>query len=171
LIQKGNYVKAMIHPSWNQVEGDGAGPLSELPKLDPRERHFRIAIDDDLNIFLRHLGPAFTTKTSKAVLYVHGATFPSALSIAHRFDGYSWRDALNAAGFDVWGLDFLGYGGSDRYPEMEQSPEGKPALGRAESGSRQIERAAEFITEYHGGARISVIAHSWGSMATGKSLK
>ena len=30
-----------------------------------------------------------------AVLYVHGATFPSALSIAYRFDvGRSWRDAL-----------------------------------------------------------------------------
>jgi pimeloyl-ACP methyl ester carboxylesterase len=46
---------------------------------------------------------------------VHGGTFPSALSIAHRFDGRSWRDELCAAGFHVWGLDFLGFGGSDRY--------------------------------------------------------
>src|ERR1041385_3067691 len=145
LIQKCNYVQTIIHRRWNRGEEDNAGLLSELSKLDPRERHFRIAIDGDLNIFLRHLGPAFTTTTSKAVLYVHGATFPSALSIAHRFDGHSCRDALNAAGFDVWGLDVLGYGGSDRYPEMAQSPESMPALGRAESGSRQIERAAEFI--------------------------
>jgi hypothetical protein len=36
------------------------------------------------------------------VLYVHGATFLSALSIAHRFDGKSWRDALGKAGCDVW---------------------------------------------------------------------
>jgi pimeloyl-ACP methyl ester carboxylesterase len=167
LNQECNYVQTMVHRSWNRGEADNARLLSDLPKLDPREQHFRIAIDDNLNIFLRHLGPAFTTKTSKAVLYVHGATFPSALSIAHRFDGYSWRDSLNAAGFDVWGLDFLGYGGSDRYPEMAQSPEGMPALGRAESASRQIERAAEFIAEYHGGTRISIIAHSWGSVATG----
>jgi len=29
--------------------------------------------------------------------------------VAHRFDGKSWRDALNEAGFDVWGLDFYGF--------------------------------------------------------------
>jgi pimeloyl-ACP methyl ester carboxylesterase len=141
-------------------------PLSELPKLDPREQHFRIGVDG-LNVFLRHLGPASTSGASKTVLYIHGATFPSALSVAHRFDGRSWRDELNAAGFDVWGLDFLGYGGSDRYPEMARSPEDMEPLGRSEPASRQVERAAEFITEYHGRARISVIAHSWGSMATG----
>ena len=28
-------------------------------------------------------------------LYVHGATFPSALSLFFRFDGRSWADALN----------------------------------------------------------------------------
>jgi pimeloyl-ACP methyl ester carboxylesterase len=157
----------MSHAGWSRVEGNGSGLLSDLPKLDPREQHFLIRFDNELNIFLRHLGPASTPIMARTVLYVHGATFPSALSIAHRFDGHSWRDELNAAGFDVWGLDFIGYGGSDPYSEMFQSPEGMPALGRAESASRQIERAAEFIAEYHGGNRISIIAHSWGSMATG----
>ena len=55
------------------------------------------------------------------VLYVHGATFPSALSIAHRFDGRSWRDELCAAGFHVWGFDFHGYGNSDPYPAMSSA--------------------------------------------------
>src|SRR5438270_8217747 len=148
----------MTHPGWSQIERNGSGLLSDSPKLDPREQHFRIRFDNELNIFLRHLGPASTPTAARAVLYVHGATFPSALSIAHRFDGHSWRDELNAAGFDVWGLDFLGYGGSDPYSEMSQSPEVMPALGRAEPASRQIERAAEFIAEQHGG-RISIIAH------------
>jgi pimeloyl-ACP methyl ester carboxylesterase len=53
------------------------------------------------------------------VLYLHGATFPSALSIAFRLGGVSWCDALCEAGYDVWGLDFLGFGRSDRYPEMD----------------------------------------------------
>lgn len=156
-----------IHPRWKHVAGNGSGLLPDLPKLDPREQHFRIGVQNGLSIFLRYLGPASAPTTSKAVLYVHGATFPSALSLAHRFDGNSWRDALNAAGFHVWGLDLLGYGGSDRYPEMAQSAEGMPALGRAEPASRQIERATEFIAEYHGAPRISIIAHSWGSIATG----
>jgi hypothetical protein len=46
---------------------------------------------------------------------VHGGTFSSGLSIAHRFDGGSWRDALSDAGFHVWGFDFHGFGESDPY--------------------------------------------------------
>src|SRR5262245_17658913 len=138
-------------------------------KLAPREQHYWIdSPRQGMWLFLRYLPPLNRqTGQVQPILYIHGATFPSALSIAHRFDGYSWRDALNAAGFHVWGLDFLGYGGSDRYPEMVESPEGMPALGRAEPASRQIERAVEFIAEHHSGGGISIIAHSWGSMATG----
>lgn len=39
------------------------------------------------------------------VLYVHGSTFPSALSVAYRLDGRSWMDDLRARGFDVAATD------------------------------------------------------------------
>lgn len=143
--------------------------MPQTPKLDSREAHFLIPSDTrGLYLFLRHLAPASPPTVPKIVLYVHGATFPSALSIAHRFDGHSWRDDLNAAGFDVWGLDFAGFGGSDRYPEMSLSPEGQPPLGRAEEASGQIEKAACFILAHHGLPRLSIIAHSWGSMPAGR---
>lgn len=142
--------------------------MIELPKLDRREEHFRTPSDiPGVNLFLRHLAPATQPAVRKTVLYVHGATFPSALSIAHRFDGYSWRDDLNAAGFDVWGLDFAGFGGSDRYAGMAASPENQVALGRAEESSRQIERAARFILARYDRVRLSIISHSWGSMPAG----
>src|SRR5215813_14118381 len=99
-------------------------------KLDSREEHFRIpGSREGLSLFLRYL-PAVNPKppTRRTVLYVHGATFPSALSIAHRFDGKSWRDALNESGFDVWGLDFYGFGHSDRYPEMDEPAAEHPPL-------------------------------------------
>ena len=65
--------------------------------LDPREGHFRIPSSHaGLSLFLRYLPPPNGTPTKGVVLYVHGATFPSALSIAHRFDGRSWRDELCA---------------------------------------------------------------------------
>jgi len=66
----------------------------------------------------------------------------------------------------VWGLDYIGYGGSDRYPEMSQFAEDRDALGRAEPASRQVEKAIEFVTDCHQQERSSVIAHSWGSMPT-----
>jgi len=140
-----------------------------MPKLDSHEAHFRIPSDTPgLDLFLRYLAPASPQRVPKIVLYVHGATFPSALSIAHRFDGRSWRDDLNAAGFDVWGLDFAGFGGSNRYPEMSQSLKNDPPLGRAEEASGQIERAVRFILAHHHEPRLSIISHSWGSMPTGR---
>lgn len=142
---------------------------STPPKLDPREEHFRISGPrEGLSLFLRYLPSANSTlQTRRAVLYVHGATFPSALSVAHRFDGKSWRDALNEAGFDVWGLDFYGFGHSDRYPEMEQPPSDNPPLCAAEDAAEQIECAVRFITAYQGLEKLSLISHSWGSMPAG----
>jgi pimeloyl-ACP methyl ester carboxylesterase len=138
-------------------------------RLDARENHLRVESHHvGLATFLRHLRPPDGMRSRGDVLYVHGATFPSALSIAHRFDGRSWRDELCAAGFDVWGLDFLGYGSSDRYPEMTEAADGRPPLCRAEDASQQIEAAVRAIRDRQGVARISIVAHSWGTIATGR---
>lgn len=138
-------------------------------RLDQREQHFWIPSPiSGLNLFLRHLPPSQKADQEKVVLYVHGGTFPSALSIAHRFDGRSWRDELCERGFDVWGLDFLGFGSSDRYPEMAEPAERHGVLCSAETASRQIECAARWICAHHHVPRISIVAHSWGTIATGR---
>jgi pimeloyl-ACP methyl ester carboxylesterase len=143
----------------------------EFPKLDRREEHFRIpSHHDGLSLFLRYLPPASeTAPNGRTVLYVHGGTFSSALSVAHRFDGRSWRDELCAAGFHVWGLDFHGFGRlSDPYPEMAEPAERHAPLGRAEDASLQLERAVRFICDHHGVPRLSIIAHSWGTIASAR---
>lgn len=143
--------------------------ISSAPKLDPNEQHFCIpGTRDGLALFLRLL-PATRSgaKPRRAVIYVHGATFPSALSIAHRFDGRSWRDALCAAGFDVWGVDFYGFGHSDRTPEMGRPAADNPPLCVAEDAAKQLEAAIRFILDRQGIGKISLISHSWGSMPAG----
>ena len=139
--------------------------LSNITKLDPREEHFRIGGPrPDLSLFLRFLPARGEHRARRAVLYVHGATFPSALSIAHRFDGKSWRDALNEAGFDVWGLDFHGFGHSDRYPEMSWPPTENPPLCVADDAAQQLAAAVRFILAHQDIEKLSLISHSWGSM-------
>lgn len=101
--------------------------------------------------------------TGRAVLYVHGATFPSALSVGYRFAGRSWLDDLAAHGFDAWAFDFAGYGGSDRYAGMDGPREGMP-LVRADEAAKQIARVVDYIVEATGCERVSLIAHSWGSL-------
>jgi pimeloyl-ACP methyl ester carboxylesterase len=138
--------------------------FSSVAPLDPREQHFRIPGPiEGLSLFLRYL-PSADRSATRSVLYVHGATFPSALSIAHRFDGKSWRDALNEAGFDVWGLDFYGFGHSDRYPEMNHAATEHQPLCVAEDAAKQVEAAARFILGHQNRGKISLISHSWGAM-------
>jgi len=152
------------HFSGNRKEGHAMNQ-----QLDAREQHFRIpSHHTGLELFLRHLPPSHGGANAPVVLYVHGATFPSAASIAHRLDGRSWRDELCAAGFHVWGFDFHGYGLSDPHPEMRQPANAADPLGRAEDASRQIEAAVRFITAHHTTNALSIVAHSWGTIAAGR---
>lgn len=145
--------------------------MNAAAKIDPREEHVRIpGTQPGTTLFLRGLPAAEVAGEStiaKFVLYVHGATFPSALSVAYRFDGRSWRDALCEAGFHVWALDLHGYGLSDPYAQMQGDATAAAPLGRAAEASQQVEAAVRFVSERHGGARVSLIAHSWGTMAAG----
>jgi pimeloyl-ACP methyl ester carboxylesterase len=135
-------------------------------KLDSREEHFRIASPNEgLQLFMRYLPCAKPSGRRRAVMYVHGATFPSALSVAFRFDGRSWRDALCDAGFDVWALDFQGFGESDRYRQMSGPADAHPPLCTAADAATQLACATRFALDRSGIDRISLIAHSWGSMA------
>jgi pimeloyl-ACP methyl ester carboxylesterase len=102
------------------------------------------------------------------VLYVHGSTFPAALSINYRIDGRSWADDLHDRGFDVWSFDFPGYGGSDRPALMQQTHVAREQVpGRAVEAAAQIERVVRHMREQNAGSRISIIAHSWGSIPAG----
>lgn len=139
-------------------------------KLDPQEEHYRISgPHHGLRLFLRRLaGSPAPGAPRRAVVYVHGATFPSALSIAHRFQGRSWRDALCDAGFDVWGVDFHGFGGSDPYPEMDGSADAHGPLCLAEDAAAQLAAAVRFILARQGATSLSLLAHSWGAMVAGR---
>lgn len=133
------------------------------------EEDFRVPFGTQgLHLFLRHLPAApGAAGRAKSVLFVHGATFPSALAAAFPFGGRSWMQDLSAAHFDVWALDFMGYGGSDRYPQMRDATGSGPPLLRAEEASRQIATASRFIVGKEHVSRISIIAHSWGTLAAG----
>jgi pimeloyl-ACP methyl ester carboxylesterase len=142
---------------------------TSAPKLDRREQHYWIASPHPgLQLFLRHLAPLKPSVPARPVLYAHGATFPSGLSIAHRFDGYSWRDALCDAGFDVWGFDFHGFGYSDRYPQMNEPPQANPPLCSAHDASDQLGVVVRFILQHQGVPSLAIITHSWASMPAGR---
>lgn len=91
------------------------------------------------------------------VIYVHGSTFGADLSVFFAFDGRSWADELNAAGFNVWGFDFAGYGASERYARHDGVPAGSLSDVQA-----QLHRVVCAVRERNGGRPVMLLGHSWG---------
>jgi pimeloyl-ACP methyl ester carboxylesterase len=120
-----------------------------------------------LNLFMRHM-TAPVPNAGPPILILHGATFPSANAAAWRIDGHSWMDDLAEHGYEVYALDFLGYGESDRYPEMLAGAVTGPPLGDVASMVVQVERAVSAIISKQPGTRIAVIAHSAGTFAAAR---
>lgn len=134
----------------------------------PRESSLRFPSGvGSLNLFMRHQAPT-TAPRGLPVLILHGATFPSANAAAWRMGGRSWMDELAAAGHDVYALDFLGYGSSDRYPEMASEDPSGPPLGNIEAMVDQVGRAVDEIIRVHGGGQVNLIAHSAGTFVAGR---
>jgi pimeloyl-ACP methyl ester carboxylesterase len=138
------------------------------PLREPEILLERVAPDSPLRIALHHLAPARGTLVGRApVLLVHGATFPSALAAAYRLRGRSWMDDLAEHGFDTWALDFLGYGDSDRYPQMDEPPDALGPLGRTDAAVAQIAAAVRRIQAETGSSQVALVAHSWGTLPAG----
>jgi pimeloyl-ACP methyl ester carboxylesterase len=110
-----------------------------------------------VQIRLRHTPPAVATRPGRIpVLFIHGASFPSALAFDFRMDGQSWMDRLSARGHDVYALDFPGYGLSDPYPDATQ------AQGRARDVVQDVDRAVDLVLAQTGASQVALVAHSWG---------
>ena len=106
----------------------------------------------------------------EVVLYVHGATFPSALAVGWKMHGVSWMDDLQRAGFDAWALDFAGYGGSAR-PAVFSAPAAAAApFGRSEMAAAQIAAALAHIRRERPNVRIHLLTHSWGTLPAQRAV-
>jgi pimeloyl-ACP methyl ester carboxylesterase len=122
-----------------------------------------VPLDVTVSAFV-HLKKQSAGSPKGDVVYVHGATFPSDLSVFYRFDGKSWADALNAAGFNVWGFDFVGYGHSSRYGQELTQPR-----GTAQEALPQLLTAVAHVRSQNGGRKVHLLAHSWGSVVAAQA--
>lgn len=137
-----------------------ASPAGAQGSGDPSRTELRTAGEPTLSV-IHEQGPG------PSVVYVHGATFPAALSVAYRIDDVSWMDDLRARGFDVWAFDMAGYGSSERDARFADASPDAPPQGRAAQAARQLERVVEEVKRVRGVSQVDIIAHSWGTLPAG----
>ena len=116
---------------------------------------------ENLNIAINYVH-AMQKTNDYPVLFLHGSSFPTALSFGFKIDNSSWMTNLSGHGYNVFALDFLGYGNSDRYTEMERNTSSGRMTGRAEEVALDVDRAVNLIMQKTGKSKVYLIGHSWG---------
>jgi pimeloyl-ACP methyl ester carboxylesterase len=105
-----------------------------------------------------------TQATDRAVLFIHGASFPTMLAAGFEFaPGDSWLAFTARRGYLACGLDFIGFGASSRPPAMTGGEAGTP-VSRAEEATAQIALAVDYLRTLRGVAKVHLVAHSWGTI-------
>lgn len=147
-------LSAMLIPLYAAASIAAAAPVPNPEVLSTSSHRPGLALR------VLHQPPA-QASTHPPVLFIHGSSFPSELAFAFPMDGESWTTVMARAGYDTWALDFLGYGHSDRYPEMQSTAPADPP-GRARNVQADIDHAVDLIRARTGQPKVTLIAHSWG---------
>jgi pimeloyl-ACP methyl ester carboxylesterase len=117
-----------------------------------------------IELFLRNKrGPDAARPGNRALLYVHGATYPASTAFDLALDNLSWMDYIAAHGWDVYLLDLRGYGKSSRPAQMEQPAKDNPPLVTTDVAMRDVGTAVEYIMQRRHVAKVSLLGWSWGT--------
>ncbi|HTU67194.1 MAG TPA: alpha/beta fold hydrolase [Steroidobacteraceae bacterium] len=139
------------------------------PAATTRTEDFTIPSRDvGIRLHLRNVHDAERGKFAgkQVVLFVHGATFPATAGFDFDMPGGSWMTRLARQGYDVYGLDIRGYGGSTRPRALDEAPEkNKPFASTAEA-TRDIGAAVDWILDRRGVRGLNVVGWSWGTTTT-----
>ena len=115
----------------------------------------------------KHFGGNHSDEEGKTVLFVHGATYGATDTFDYAIEGRSWMDLMAEQGFDVWCLDLLGYGQSDRPSEMDEAPTNHPPLVDTAHAVLEVDNAVTYILHRRDIQSVHLIGYSWGTAICG----
>ena len=128
---------------------------------------YRIAsTDPGIELYVRNKRPEGSSP-HRALLFVHGATYPSDTMFDLKIDGESWMDFVARHGFDVYSLDVRGYGRSTRPPEMDHPALDNPPVVTTDEAVRDFEAVVDHIRQRRGVPRVNLMGWSWGTVIAG----
>jgi pimeloyl-ACP methyl ester carboxylesterase len=159
-------VAALSLQSCAQMPAPPSGPATQPLAME----EFMVPSDPGIEVYVRnkHAPGVSQFASSKVVLYVHGATYPSETAFDLKLDGVSWMEYLAQRGYDVYLVNMRGYSRSTKPPEMSEPPEKNPPPGRVDQGVRDVGAAVDFIRKRRGVDKVNLIGWSWGTSVMGK---
>ena len=100
-----------------------------------------------------------------AVLFMHGATFPTRLASGYEFHpNDSWLAFVAAEGYLACGFDFVGYGASTRPAAMLEAAYRAAPLLQAREAAEHSALVVTYLRDRYRLTSVHVVAHSWGTL-------
>ena len=139
------------------------------PAVAAAEKTSRVQSTDSssVELFVRHQAPAKQQGPSKAVLFVHGASYPSTTFATPVAGGPSWMARMAQRGYHAYAMDMRGYGRSSRPPAMGAPAADNPPFARAEDAVGDIDDVIEFIRRDAKVDTVDLVGWSWGTVTSG----
>jgi len=146
----------------------GAAGTAEAVETVRNDHYVPSLTDTGITIHIAEKYPATSApdRMGKAVLFVHGATYPGT-SFDLPVPGYNWMDYVVGHGFAAYYVDIRGYGESTRPPEMDEPPSANAPIVRTPTAVRDIAVAVNFIRARAAVDKVSLVGWSWGTVTTG----
>lgn len=140
-----------------------------LADAEMNEHRIKSSTTDGIEIYVRERLPAGKSSgdVKKAVLFVHGATYPGSSFDIGLANGKSWMDRATDAGYAAYYLDHRGYGQSTRPAIMDQPADKNEPFAEAETVVKDLADVVDFIQERTGQAKVNLVGYSWGTVITG----
>ncbi len=133
------------------------GPFG--PEIQSRE-HFAQRGGRRIAIFEKSVTGTLRKGPRRVAVVLPSASYSSRANWDLSVRDYSVMDALAREGWDVFAIDFQGYGKSD-------SPK-KGSYSDAREAVEDLAAATKYIENLHGVAKVDVIGWSWGAQVAGR---
>jgi len=127
------------------------------------------AFDPGIKLFVREKMSEGNTRFTdeNVILFLHGATAPSACDFDLSYKDYSWADWLVKRGYVVYMGDYRNYGMSTREQAMADPAAKNQPVTRSYLAVRDVAAMVNHIKTKRGVKKVTLIGWSWGAMVAG----
>ncbi len=118
----------------------------------------------NLSIREKHLAGRTNFSSDKIVILLEPFGVPAAEAFDTSIPGFNMMDYLVGNGYDVFALDFRGFGGSDRPTAFAQPMMANPPQIKTADAAIDVETAMQYICAQRGVSKTNVLGWSWGAV-------
>jgi pimeloyl-ACP methyl ester carboxylesterase len=153
------------------VPASAIGPAEASPAAIPAREISTRALADGGSLALHRvvLRPAAAGIESRVVLLLHPIDIPGAA--AFKVKGYSLMDYLADRGYDVWAVDYRGFGRSSAASEEFDSKRQRVPTPRLDDALDDVREAIAAVLSSTGASSLSLVGYGYGGIVAGATAE